>query len=358
MTRILLAGDSTVADQPREPDNPALRYCGWGQMPGRFTRPGAEVSNFAVSGYTVMNFREKGRYDALKARLRPGDFVLFQFGHNDQKLPELPAAGAYKSALIRYIREIRALGGRPVLVTSVARNSWRGDNLEYNDLLAPYAAAVIAAGEESGAAVLNLHTASVEWIRGLGLLKAKRFFYPGDYTHPNDYGAYRWARMTAELIITGEHSEIRDLASLLMPSGKWIDMGEPATDPVTGWTGPPGPRCDFSFLPDDGALTVKEALETARQGYAYFAVNDEELSQDLPMAYRAAVQSGYLPPGFPYKSDDLDKPIQAGDFWELMNLAGKGRGEVPQVITWHSLNAGDSAVSWAEAKRFAIARRQ
>ncbi len=191
---LYIAGDSTVTDQSADyPYLPGRSYCGWGQMLPAFLGTQMAVSNHAHSGLTTESFRTEGHYQILYERLREGDVCLMQFGHNDQKLMHLAAEGGYRENLIRYIEEIRGKGAAPVLVTPLARNSWRGDDGSYNDLLASYADACARLAEEYQVPLLDLHGKSMEFVTACGREKAMRYFFPGDYTHSNDYGAYRYA---------------------------------------------------------------------------------------------------------------------------------------------------------------------
>ena len=81
-----------------------------------------------------------------------------------------------------YIKETRTAGAVPVLITPLARNSWR-DPTHYNDFLADFADAVLDLGKEEAVPVLDLHAYAMQLIRQEGLETAKRWFYPGDYTH-------------------------------------------------------------------------------------------------------------------------------------------------------------------------------
>jgi lysophospholipase L1-like esterase len=189
---IYIAGDSTVTDQSADyPYLPGRSYCGWGQMLSAFVQ--LPVSNHSHSGLTTESFRSEGHYQILRDRIEPGDLCLIQFGHNDQKLMHLLAAGGYRDNLIRYIRELRELGAVPVLVTPLARNSWKGGSGEYNDLLEEYAHVCQKLGEEFQVHVLDLHKKSMDFVKMQGREAAKRYFFPSDYTHSNDYGAYLFA---------------------------------------------------------------------------------------------------------------------------------------------------------------------
>lgn len=186
---LLVMGDSTVTDQGTiSPYAPGATYCGWGQLMPLYAGANACVGNFARSGLTVETIRTEGLYDLLLSQLRPGDTVLMQFGHNDQKRPHLTAEGGYAAALEQFIREIRQAGGVPVVVTPLARNSWR-DEQHYFDLLAEFARAAKAAAQRTDTPVIDLHGFMVEQLKTIGRDAAKVYFHQGDYTHTNDFGA-------------------------------------------------------------------------------------------------------------------------------------------------------------------------
>lgn len=191
---LYIAGDSTVTDQSADyPYLPGNSYCGWGQMLSAYLGEHIAVSNHAHSGLTTESFRSEGHYEIMYERIKAGDVCLIQFGHNDQKLMHLLAEGGYRENLIRYIDELREKGAVPVLVTPLARNSWRGGDGAYNDLLEGYAKACHEVGEEKHVPVLDLHEKSMAFVKAQGREAAKRFFFPSDYTHSNDYGAYLFA---------------------------------------------------------------------------------------------------------------------------------------------------------------------
>lgn len=191
---LYIAGDSTVTDQSADyPYLPGSSYCGWGQMLSAYLGTSMTVSNHAHSGLTTESFRSEGHYAILYDRIKAGDLCLIQFGHNDQKLMHLLAEGGYRENLIRYIEELREKQAIPVLVTPLARNSWRGGDGAYNDLLEDYARVCVELGETFHVPVLDLHKKSMAFVKAQGREAAKRFFFPSDYTHSNDYGAYLFA---------------------------------------------------------------------------------------------------------------------------------------------------------------------
>ncbi|MET3874521.1 lysophospholipase L1-like esterase [Puniceicoccus vermicola] len=116
------------------------------------------------------------------------DWILIQFGHNDQKGkgPERESAAEtdYREHLRQYIEDARAIGARPVLITPVCRRNFRADG-SLRDSLAPYAEAVRIVAEEENVPYLDLHEYSVKQIQEIGPEGAAKFSPSGtnDRTH-------------------------------------------------------------------------------------------------------------------------------------------------------------------------------
>ena len=284
---LYIAGDSTVTDQSAEyPYAAGTSYAGWGQMLPAYLHGTIAVSNHSHSGLTTDSFRSEGHYAIVEREGRPGDFILFQFGHNDQKLAELKAGEGYRDNLCRYIRESREKGMYPLLVTPLARNSWKGNGGCYNDLLEEYAKVCMEVGEETDTPVLDLHGYSMEWIKELGLEAVKPYFYPGDFTHTNDYGAYRMAGMVVHgmrkvLLRTDRTGGWRMLAEL---AAKAQDM--PVWEPECDIVLPVKPECFGDVENPDGEedpfagfdrlsepASRADALAMIIQALHYFPVN-------------------------------------------------------------------------------------
>ena len=257
---VYIAGDSTVTDQSADyPYAPGTSYSGWGQMLTAYMDEKIAVSNHAHSGLTTDSFRREGHYWVIEQYSRPGDYFFMQFGHNDQKLDELKAEGGYRANLVRYIKERRDKGVYPIIVTPIARNTWKGNDGTYNDLLEEYAKVCKDVGREMDVPVVDLHGRSMAFILERGLEASKPYFFPNDYTHSNDYGAYYMAGQVAEEIrkVCGSHSDpaYRFLAGC-------VTKGFGAWDPATEIVLPVKPkRFEYVTNPAEGGALLSDVKD-------------------------------------------------------------------------------------------------
>lgn len=331
---VYLMGDSTVTDQTGEfPYAPGASYGGWGQMLPPFLPEGYCVSNHAHSGLTTESFRSEGHWALLRSLIGRGDLCLLQFGHNDQKLDFLQADGGYTERLERYIAEIREAGAQPVLVTPLARNSWHDG--EYRDLLSAYAEAVLDVGRRLVVPVLDLHGYAMELIKKEGLERAKRWFFPSDYTHTNDFGAYKMAAF-----VGAELCRALKLESPLLP--EWSPCGpmEELTPPQDCSLTPPPGKLDFlkeyeTERPQE-PITRAECLELVIRRMCFFPTNVYcDLYEDVigHEAYagtvQCAAQNHMIPQAF-VKDGRLypDRPVTFQEFLAVLMPAYAGRREL------------------------------
>ncbi len=193
--RVLIAGDSTVADQA------GADFASWGQMLPRFL-DGVSVANHARSGETLKSFLTSLRWDRLLQDVRPGDVVLIQFGHNDEKTqwPRTYAAadGAYPAYLAAFVADVRQRGAQPVLVTPVARRTFGKDGRIENSH-AGYDAAVREVAGRLNVPLIDLTRETTVFYEALGVDRASAAFANGgkEKTHHNAYGAYNIACFVA-----------------------------------------------------------------------------------------------------------------------------------------------------------------
>lgn len=151
-----LAGDSTVAPM-KTGEEP---MSGWGHALDAFVD--APVRNLAFGGATTESFIETGSWDRLVAGIEAGDTVVIQFGHNDQKRPELLASrGGYTERLRRFVVEARSHGATAVLCTSVERRWFEGETVAPSH--GDYPNAVRDLAHEIDAPLIDL-TAFTSWL--------------------------------------------------------------------------------------------------------------------------------------------------------------------------------------------------
>lgn len=177
---IFIAGDSTVCDQPAEPWN------SWGQMLPRFFQPDVAVANYAQSGESIKSSLGANRFDKIFSTMKPGDYLVVQFGHNDMKDKATNALATYKANLKKLVERTRKLGGTPVLVTSMERKA----GVE-KDTLAGYPGTVRDVAKEENCALIDLNAMSKVFYKALGSDLDKAF---QDGTHHNNYGSYELAK--------------------------------------------------------------------------------------------------------------------------------------------------------------------
>ena len=228
---VFIMGDSTVTDQTAAyPYDPFNSYCGWGQMLPLFLGSNLAVSNHAHSGKTTLSFKKEGHFEVIKKRLRAKDFVMLQFGHNDQKEEELMPYEGYRTLLQEYIHEIRTKDAVPILVTPLSRNLWEPSTGQLKDLLFDYADSCKQLAAEEGVTLIDLHEQSIEWIKREGPAEMMKYFYPEDFTHTNDYGGFEIAKLIGE--------EIKKTKSVLQPYIHVVPQDEVSEKALKDWINP------------------------------------------------------------------------------------------------------------------------
>ncbi len=159
-----LAGDSTVTDT-----------AGWGKAFAARLGPEVECVNFSSGGQSSKSFLDNGRWKkTLEAK--PA-FVLIQFGHNDMpgKRPhrETDPETTYRANLLLFVKEARAIGTRPILVTSMARRIF--DKEKIRGELRPYAEAMKKVAAEENVPLVDLFARSIELLEKLGPTASDEF---------------------------------------------------------------------------------------------------------------------------------------------------------------------------------------
>ena len=154
---VFLLGDSTVTDQRSDP------AASWGQMLPRFFRADIAVANHAESGETMKSFLAEHRLAKVLSLVRRGDWMLIQFGHNDQKSnwPQTYAEAhtTFRAYLKAFVAEAKLRGVQPILVTSPERRTFTSDG-KIRSTHGDYPAAVREVAAEENSPCLDLRTAS------------------------------------------------------------------------------------------------------------------------------------------------------------------------------------------------------
>jgi lysophospholipase L1-like esterase len=206
---LFLVGDSTMADKP----DLELPERGWGQLFRELVKQPLVLDNRAVNGRSTKSFGDEGRWRAVLEALQPGDFVLVQFGHNDEKSQDptrfADADGEYRRNLERFVRETSSRGAQPLLATPVVRRKW-SENGELVDTHGDYPCVAREVAAREGAPLLDLEAATRELLLELGPEGSKALFLhfePGEHpklpqgkhddTHFSELGARRVAELAA-----------------------------------------------------------------------------------------------------------------------------------------------------------------
>jgi len=231
---VFILGDSTVSDQGNEP------YASWGQMLPRFFKPTVAVANHAESGESLARSTATRRLDKVLSLLKPGDFVLIQFGHNDMKSKAPDALAQYRKSLEDWVDRIRKQGGLPVLVTSVHRHSFQGNSIANS--LRDYPETVRQVAKEKALPLIDLHASSKILYEAFGPDRARVLFKSDspddanfDHTHHNSFGAYEIARC----VVNGIQDALPSLAQHLTKDLPRFDPARP--DDPAAFPVPPSP---------------------------------------------------------------------------------------------------------------------
>ncbi|MEV5547854.1 rhamnogalacturonan acetylesterase [Streptomyces sp. NPDC052309] len=223
---LYIAGDSTAAQKYAD----AAPETGWGMAAPFFLRGEPVVANHAVNGRSSKSFVDEGRLDAILGSIRPGDFLLIQFAHNDEK-KEDPARytepwTTYQDHLRLYVEGARARGARPVLATPVERRRFDAEGRAVPSH-GEYPAAMRELAREEGVALLDVQALSLALWQRIGVEGTKTYFNwtatEQDNTHFNPPGAIEVARLvTRELLRTRvlAHRDVRRLDEEIPES--WI----------------------------------------------------------------------------------------------------------------------------------------
>ena len=198
MATVYYIGDSTVTynridSWPQQGMSNAL---------GLYLKEGVTLSPHGRNGRSTKSFLDEGAFEAIKQGMEPGDFLLIQFGHNDEK--DDPARhtdpqSSYKENLSYFIRRAREKGAYPVLITSIARRLFDEAGNFRPGSHGLYPEAVRELGRELGVPVADLTSITEEYLARVGENPSKGWFmWPKDNTHLKPEGAMIMASFLAQ----------------------------------------------------------------------------------------------------------------------------------------------------------------
>ncbi|WP_405611732.1 rhamnogalacturonan acetylesterase [Streptomyces sp. NBC_00076] len=201
---LYIAGDSTAAQKYAD----AAPETGWGMALPFFLHGDRPVANHAVNGRSSKSFIDEGRLDVILGAIRPGDFLVIQFAHNDEKAEDptryTEPWTTYQDHLRQYVDGARARGARPVLATPVERRRFDASGNavpSHGD----YPAAMRALAQRERVALLDIQALSLALWQKLGVEETKTYFNwtatEQDNTHFNPPGAIAVARLVARELL-------------------------------------------------------------------------------------------------------------------------------------------------------------
>jgi lysophospholipase L1-like esterase len=200
---------------------------GWGQVLGdSFSSQCAVVKDKALSGRSSKSFYDEGAWTPIKAALVAGDFVVIQFGHNDEKSDDATLytdpETTYKQYLTTYVNDARSKLAIPVLATSINRNEWTGTKLD--DTHGGYPPAMRELAVSLGVPLVDLTALTKQYFEQIGQAATTQLFmdlavgefpnYPAgntDNTHLRESGA----RAIAKLFTTNAYAQHLAIATSL-----------------------------------------------------------------------------------------------------------------------------------------------
>lgn len=190
-TNIWMIGDSTMAakNTNRYPES------GWGVAMADYVVDKVTVHNHAASGRSTLSFINEGRWKAVADSLKKGDYVIIQFGHNDQKnKPKVyaDAYGTFKTYLKKFIDESREKGAIPIVCSSIVRRHFDTDG-NLKDTHGDYITAAKEIAEETNTPYIDMEALTRKLVIEMGPEKSKEIYTftssKEDSTHLNINGA-------------------------------------------------------------------------------------------------------------------------------------------------------------------------
>ena len=209
---LVLAGDSTLDEHGGDEST----YGSWGSNLRPYLLSGNSIVNYGRGGRSTSSFIREGWWGRVLDATGAGDFVLVQFGHNDQKLDDETVATPipqYKTNLIEMAAAVRAKGATPVFATPIVRLNYSGGRIS-DTRLDEWAAAMREVATDEGVDLVDMREMTRQLANDAGEAEALTWYVDGDRTHPAPKGA----RLYAELFIDDVFSRNLPVAALFSAS--------------------------------------------------------------------------------------------------------------------------------------------
>ncbi|MBX2898465.1 MAG: rhamnogalacturonan acetylesterase [Cyclobacteriaceae bacterium] len=209
---VYLIGDSTIATKPVS----AFPETGWGMPFATFFDSTVVVENHAMNGRSTRTFLSENRWQPIVEKLKAGDYVFIQFGHNDEskeKTDRYTTPEDFKKNLVKFITESKSKKAIPVLLTPVSRRKFKNGvqqetHVEYTRLATEVALAHQVAFIDLDAQSRALYQALGEEASKLLFLQLQPGEHPNypegkeDNTHFSETGARKIAQVVVQNIKT------------------------------------------------------------------------------------------------------------------------------------------------------------
>lgn len=208
---LFLVGDSTMANK----SDLSYPERGWGQLlPTLFDTSKIEIQNHARNGRSTRSFIYESRWDTVLSRMKAGDYVVIQFGHNDDVITKSKTYSSlteFRYNYSKYVKETLEKGATPILCTPIVRRNFVDSILvethgDYPDVIREVA-------KQFNVTLIDLHLESKDLLVTLGEEASKPIYLqilPGEYeklpkgkidnTHFSEFGALTWSNIFVENI--------------------------------------------------------------------------------------------------------------------------------------------------------------
>ncbi len=198
MTTVYYIGDSTVARNNIR----SYPQTGMSQGLSLYLSEQVRMESHAKNGRSTKSFLDEGRFAPVEKAMAPGDFLLIQFGHNDEKADEARHTDpdtSFQENLHLFVRAAKKAGAYPVLLTPIARRLFDETGNFLPGSHGAYPEAVKKAAQDAGVPVIDLTTVTEAFLAQLGDEPSKPLFvWPKDNTHLKYDGAVKMAGFVAE----------------------------------------------------------------------------------------------------------------------------------------------------------------